>query len=97
MTPFVGTFCFDHGISTHTPARGVTDSAGKTVSRILNFYSHAREGRDAEEGNIDPQIMNFYSHAREGRDGTEKKTAAVDCNFYSHAREGRDEKCRKSE
>ena len=35
-------------ISTHTPARGVTDNISNMYSKRTNFYSHAREGRDAD-------------------------------------------------
>ena len=56
------------GISTHTPARGVTGVArGKTKAEV-NFYSHAREGRDRRNRKMDTKYLNFYSHAREGRD-----------------------------
>ena len=33
-----------------------------------NFYSHAREGRDAAAQTATTAAGNFYSHAREGRD-----------------------------
>ena len=34
-------------ISTHTPARGVTNQAAEEKLYNNDFYSHAREGRDA--------------------------------------------------
>ena len=82
----------DNAISTHTPARGVTDGAGRERYRSYNFYSHAREGRDPfSVSRYCRKIVDFYSHAREGRDDSKVTTldeAKVD--FYSHAREGRD-------
>ena len=33
-----------------------------------DFYSHAREGRDATDAGDSASAANFYSHAREGRD-----------------------------
>ena len=33
-------------ISTHTPARGVTNAYADFAKQIKDFYSHAREGRD---------------------------------------------------
>ena len=35
-------------ISTHTPARGVTEAGYKVPKILTDFYSHAREGRDIE-------------------------------------------------
>ena len=59
----------DNAISTHTPARGVTDGAGRERYRSYNFYSHAREGRDPfSVSRYCRKIVDFYSHAREGRD-----------------------------
>ena len=34
----------------------------------MNFYSHAREGRDDGLAKFDVTYNDFYSHAREGRD-----------------------------
>ena len=61
----------DNAISTHTPARGVTDGAGRERYRSYNFYSHAREGRDRHVAVCGNPEADFYSHAREGRDVTE--------------------------
>ena len=33
-----------------------------------DFYSHAREGRDAHRSGSAHKSVHFYSHAREGRD-----------------------------
>ena len=57
-----------HSISTHTPARGVTDGAYNVSLAKQNFYSHAREGRDDGILEKTPERTDFYSHAREGRD-----------------------------
>ena len=54
-------------ISTHTPARGVTKAATTHLAN-MNFYSHAREGRDNALGYVVNSFTDFYSHAREGRD-----------------------------
>ena len=37
----------------------------------MNFNSHAREGRDADQSNAPTRAENFNSHAREGRDNTD--------------------------
>ena len=77
-------------ISTHTPTRGVTKQSTVQYTRLINFYSHAREGRDSR---CQPQLsagMHFYSHAREGRDTIYTVRRYGVENFYSHAREGRD-------
>ena len=55
-------------ISTHTPARGVTRGSTDGTGAGRNFYSHAREGRDALLSTFTSDSINFYSHAREGRD-----------------------------
>ena len=38
------------------------------LESAVNFYSHAREGRDPAECMFAAQFLYFYSHAREGRD-----------------------------
>ena len=77
-------------ISTHTPARGVTEWFQEIDDLGMYFYSHAREGRDLKTIYAVPRRRNFYSHAREGRDGTTAMSTKEVGTFYSHAREGRD-------
>ena len=76
VTPGTAEKAGNNHISTHTPARGVTRPR-KKASRVgqdqrrdpgCYFYSHAREGRDANRQAIEMTLRNFYSHAREGRD-----------------------------
>ena len=38
------------------------------IEQLLDFYSHAREGRDGNLSDCDEPLGDFYSHAREGRD-----------------------------
>ena len=46
MTGHDGNVFTDDGISTHTPARGVTPRRFPDLVDEIYFYSHAREGRD---------------------------------------------------
>ena len=55
-------------ISTHTPARGVTKKQADAEKKAVDFYSHAREGRDLLWLDAGIWSKDFYSHAREGRD-----------------------------
>ena len=75
----------DNAISTHTPARGVTDGAGRERYRSYNFYSHAREGRDPfSVSRYCRKIVDFYSHAREGRDVQAKENGYMDMQISTH-------------
>ena len=56
----------------------------------MNFYSHAREGRDQVPEEMPETVDDFYSHAREGRDRDWQTQIDDMADFYSHAREGRD-------
>ena len=59
-----------HYISTHTPLAGRDTLCTPHWARLENlyFYSHAREGRDADRRLQLSDHYDFYSHAREGRD-----------------------------
>ena len=55
-------------ISTHTPARGVTDQLDCAFSSPdISTHTPARGVTGAWDW-VEPNLDNFYSHAREGRD-----------------------------
>ena len=60
------------------------------VIDILNFYSHARVGRDQGVTDWQLYLSDFYSHARVGRDCFLTELFRQKGDFYSHARVGRD-------
>ena len=58
---------------------------------LLNFNSHAHEGRDLCVFGVSFPRANFNSHAHEGRDRMIIPPELEAKDFNSHAHEGRDE------
>ena len=77
-------------ISTHTPARGVTEN-GFIWGMDYEISTHTPARGVTLTRNIQfRRSKYFYSHAREGRDGLHSPVLPDRSYFYSHAREGRD-------
>ena len=58
----------DHEISTHTPARGVTDATNEMII-LQKISTHTPARGVTKTGEMTLRTpTDFYSHAREGRD-----------------------------
>ena len=63
----------------------------KNLNSQIDFYSHAREGRDFSMPLfVRPIRISTHTPAR-GVTGSDRKGIWICHNFYSHAREGRDD------
>jgi len=79
-----------HGVSIHTPVKGVTGLETMGSTMLASFDPHPREGGDECNRIVQAAINSFDPHPREGGDGQSCRESVAAAGFDPHPREGGD-------